>query len=120
MKIYAVLIQWTPQTQFMAQESALSSLRLERDELAGEKAALLDKCSISESQLQDVKVCTHIAQHKRIVQHIKYCTTAQTQLKDQEHTLSSLTFERDQLVKTKTALQDRVASTESRIHELQV
>jgi len=70
LKIYAVLIQWTPQTQFMAQESALSSVRLERNELAGEKAALLDKCSISESQLQNVKVCTYIVQHKKIVQHI--------------------------------------------------
>ena len=58
------------QTQFMAQESALSSPRLERNELAGEKAALLDRCSVSESQLQNVKVCTYIAQHKRIVQHI--------------------------------------------------
>lgn len=66
MKIYAVLIQWTPQTQFMAQESALSSLRLERDELAGEKAALLDKCSISESQLQNVKVCTASAPLHRL------------------------------------------------------
>jgi len=50
----------------MAQESALSSLHLERDELAGEKAALLDKCSISESQLQNVKVCTASAPLHRL------------------------------------------------------
>ena len=76
MKLHAVLIQWTPHTQFMAQESALSSLHLERDELVEEKAALLDKCSVSEFQLQNIKdMYIYIAQHKRIVQHIKYCTT---------------------------------------------
>ena len=54
-----VLFCWTPQTRLIAQESALSSLHLERDEMAEEKAVLLDKCSASESQLQDAKVHVH-------------------------------------------------------------
>jgi len=49
-----------------------------------------------------------------------YCIIVQTQLKVQTSTLASQTLERDKLVETKVALESRVTSSESKIHELQV
>jgi len=51
---------------------------------------------------------------------IMYCIIVQTQLKVRMSTLASQTLERDKLVETKIALENRVTSSESKIHELQV
>ena len=46
-----------------------------------------------------------------------HCTDSATSPKG---TLSSLTLERDKLVEEKTALEERVTLSDSKIHELQV
>ena len=51
---------------------------------------------------------------------VKNIVWSQTQLTAQESTLTSVSFERDELAEEKTAMEGKLITLQSQIHELQV
>ena len=114
------------QTWKTAQESALTLLKSERDELAEEKTDLEGKFVVLQSQSHELQVrCTVPVRVCGLLSYVQCRSNLinydwQTQLTAQESTLISVTSERDELAEEKTDLEGKLMVLQSQSHELQV